>query len=171
MLLGPLEDPRDRADRGTYVVATREICMTESGDARTLADKLGHLFRSVQPLGREYSNEEVARGCTRVGLGTFSKTYVWQLRTGQRDNPTKRHLEALAAFFGVPPAYFFDDRIAAQLDPQLAFLTAMRDTDVHELAVRLMRLDDIPRKTVMRVLDDIVGLVDADKRTGQPPQM
>jgi transcriptional regulator with XRE-family HTH domain len=76
--------------------------MADRSEGRTLAERLEMLFKTVQPLRREYTNEEVARGCTEVGQGTFSKTYVWQLRTGQWDNPTKRHLEALAAFFGVP---------------------------------------------------------------------
>lgn len=29
--------------------------------------------------------------------------------SGRRDNPTRRHLSSLAAFFGVSPMYFFDD--------------------------------------------------------------
>jgi hypothetical protein len=46
-----------------------------------------------------------ARGCEP----TDPATYLRQLRKGLRDNPTKRHLEALADFFGVAPIYFFDD--------------------------------------------------------------
>jgi transcriptional regulator with XRE-family HTH domain len=38
-----------------------------------------------------------------------SGTYLWLLRTGQRDNPTMKHLIAIARFFGVPPTYFFPD--------------------------------------------------------------
>ncbi len=45
-------------------------------------------------------------GLLSCGRG-ISSTYVWQLRTGRRDNPTQKHLSALAAFFGVSPMYFF----------------------------------------------------------------
>ncbi|WP_199791151.1 MULTISPECIES: hypothetical protein [unclassified Streptomyces] len=40
------------------------------------------------------------------GLPTFSTTYMWQLRTGRADNPTKKHMDGLAAFFGVPEDYW-----------------------------------------------------------------
>ena len=39
-----------------------------------------------------------------AGERVISSTYVWQLRTGRRDNPTQKHLSALGAFFGVSPA-------------------------------------------------------------------
>src|SRR6266540_436032 len=64
-------------------------------DGRTLADKLDHLFRSVHPRGRgEYTYAEVAKAIEDRGGPTVSATYIWQLRKGRRDNPTKRHLEA-----------------------------------------------------------------------------
>jgi len=43
-----------------------------------------------------------------------SGTYLWLLRTGQWDNPTMKHLIAIARFFGVPPTYFFPDNAMAQ---------------------------------------------------------
>ncbi|MEV6339150.1 hypothetical protein AB0M12_31115 [Nocardia vinacea] len=70
--------------------------------ASTLASKLTHLFDVVRrPDGREFSNEEVATAVTRDQEVKMSGSYVWYLRTGQRDNPTFRHLSALARFFGV----------------------------------------------------------------------
>ena len=41
----------------------------------------------------------------------MSGTYLWLLRTGVRNNPSRRMLEAIAVFFGVPVAYFFDDTV------------------------------------------------------------
>ncbi|MEK8171611.1 helix-turn-helix domain-containing protein [Streptomyces sp. M19] len=78
--------------------------------ASTLAEKIDALFRVVRRPNRDqYSHEEVAKACREATGESFSATYLWQLRTGRRDNPTKRHLEALAQFFQVPVAYFFDD--------------------------------------------------------------
>src|SRR2546423_11599508 len=100
---------------------------TESA-ATTLAEKLEHLFAAVHPAGRgPYSNDEVAAAIQEQGGPTISGTYIWLLRKGQRDNPTKKHLEALAGFFGVPVSYFFDDEITSQLAAQLNLLAALRD--------------------------------------------
>ena len=113
---------------------------TESG-VTTLAEKLERLFATIHPAGRgPYSNEEVAAAIQEQGGPTISGTYIWLLRKGQRDNPTKKHLEALASFFGVPAAYFFDDEIATELDPQLNLLAALRDSSVREIALRVAEL-------------------------------
>lgn len=77
------------------------VSATEPGKT-TLAEKIDKLFRIVLRPDREcYSHEEVATACREATGESFSTTYLWQLRTGRRDNPTKRHLEALAQFFGV----------------------------------------------------------------------
>ncbi|MFD9698259.1 helix-turn-helix domain-containing protein [Lentzea sp. NPDC059081] len=103
----------------------------------SLAAKVDHLFRTVRPrAGREYSFDEVAETIKARGGPTISATYVWQLRRGLRDNPTKRHLEALAGFFGVPPAYFFDDAVTEMIDSELALLIALRDSSVRRMALR-----------------------------------
>ncbi|MGQ0576629.1 MAG: XRE family transcriptional regulator [Pseudonocardia sp.] len=132
--------------------------MAAQEPARSMADKLNTLFHTVAPLGREYTNDEVARGCTQLGHGTFSKTYVWQLRTGQRDNPTKRHLEAVAEFFGVPPSYFFDDAVAERVEGQLALATALRDEGVRDAALRMMSLDEANREAVSRIILEIIKM-------------
>ncbi|MCP2259758.1 hypothetical protein LX15_003464 [Streptoalloteichus tenebrarius] len=120
---------------------------------RTLAEKLNHLFETVHPAGRgPYSNEEVAAAIRDQGGATISATYIWLLRKGQRDNPTMKHLEALAAFFGVPPAYFFDDATAADVAAEIALLNALRDTGVQKVALRAAGLSS-------RSLDSIVEMI------------
>jgi len=104
---------------------------------RTLAEKVDHLFRTVHSANRdEYSFEEVASAIGGRGGPTISATYLWQLRKGLRDNPTKKHLEALADFFGVSPAYFFDDEAAARIEAELNLLVSLRDTPVRQIALR-----------------------------------
>jgi transcriptional regulator with XRE-family HTH domain len=108
---------------------------------RSLADKLDQLFRTIHPPDQaEYTYEEVAQALRKLRGPTISATYVWQLRKGLRDNPTKRHLEALSEFFGVPVAYFFDDNEAARIDTELKLVVALRDSAVRELAVRAVGL-------------------------------
>jgi ESX-1-secreted protein regulator len=101
---------------------------------RTLAQKLEHLFRTVHPRGREYSNNEVADA---VGV---SGTYIGQLRKGLRDNPTKDTIEGIAEFFRVDPAYFFDDEVTDQWDKRLQLLVRLRDAGATNVAARLVGL-------------------------------
>src|SRR5919197_447545 len=111
--------------------------MSEPAPHRTLAEKLDRLFRAVHPPGGgEYTYREVAAALARTGRPTISASYVWHLRTGLRDNPTKRHLEALAEFFGVPPAYFFDDEASARIGAELELALALRDPVLRRMAVR-----------------------------------
>jgi transcriptional regulator with XRE-family HTH domain len=127
-------------------------------DKPTLADKIDKLFQVVRRPNREpYSHEEVARACREATGETFSATYLWQLRTGRRDNPTKRHLEALAQFFQVPPAYFFDDEQGAKIAEELDLLAALRDAGVRNLALRAINLSPDG-------LDTIIDMVEAISR-------
>ncbi|MGW1767903.1 helix-turn-helix domain-containing protein [Streptomyces sp. NPDC002073] len=122
----------------------------------TLADRIDRLFDVVRRPSREpYSNEEVARACREATGESFSATYLWQLRTGRRDNPTKRHLEALARFFEVPPAYFFDDELGGRISEELALLGALRDAGVREVALRAVALSPQGLGTISDMIDAI----------------
>jgi transcriptional regulator with XRE-family HTH domain len=130
------------------------------GDERpapmTLAEKLDRLFSTLHaPDGGELTFEEVADGIRRRGGPTVSATYIWQLRKGLRDNPTKKHVEALAAFFGVPPAYFFDDEAAARIDAELRLLAALRDTRVRQLALRAVGLSAESLTTIAAMIERV----------------
>ncbi|HEX5741871.1 MAG TPA: helix-turn-helix domain-containing protein [Pilimelia sp.] len=125
-------------------------------ERRTLAEKLDHLLSVVHPPGRgPYTYEEVARAIRARGGPTISAAYLWQLRKGQRTNPTKQHLEALAGFFGVPPAYFFDDARTTALDDQVEFLRAMRDREVRDVALRTLELSPEARRSVITIIGEL----------------
>jgi hypothetical protein len=137
----------------------------------SLASKLDRLFQAVRPGGRgEYSYQEVADSIRSEGGPTISATYLWQLRKGLRDNPTRNHLAALAKFFGVSPAYFFDEDTAEMVDAQLSLLAAMRDNSVRTVALRAQGLSVESLAAVQVVIDHarrLEGLepeADADAR-------
>ncbi|MFJ6621729.1 helix-turn-helix domain-containing protein [Kitasatospora sp. NPDC091335] len=95
-----------------------------------LGTRLNHLFATIHPRGRgPYSNDEVAKAIYLNG-GDISKAYIAYLRKGTRNNPTLHHLEALATFFGVKPAYFFDDEVAQETDSALSALVALREAGI-----------------------------------------
>lgn len=152
--------------------------VTVSGDDQahtlTLARKLNHLFASVHPRGgREYSNEHVAAEIGHASGVTISQSYIWQLRKGKKDNPTLKHLQALADFFGVPAAYFFDHEVTARVNQQLETLIAeqaRRDANAaHEqatlMAMRAGELSPERRRQVMELLDVVHALEQAERRT------
>ena len=139
----------------------------ESSEPKTLAAKLDYLFRVVHPKGRgEYTYREVAQAINDAESGTtISASYVWQLRRGEKDNPTIRHIEAMARFFGVPPSYFLDDQAAADIAAQLELLASMRDNDVREIALRASDLSPAALKMIRNLIEDtrrIEGLADGN---------
>lgn len=90
----------------------------------SFADRLDHLCRN-DPRG-PFSNDQVAAMLQQSDLPTASGTYVWQLRTGRRDNPTKNHIEGFARLFGVPVDYFFEDDTAAVVNTLLGMLNSFK---------------------------------------------
>jgi transcriptional regulator with XRE-family HTH domain len=132
--------------------------------APTLAEKLNRLFSAVHPRGHsEFSSEEVAEAIRDRGGPSISATYIWQLRTGRRDNPTKKHLEALADFFGVSPAYFFDEAAAARIEAELDLLAALRDAPVRQMALRASGLSAQSLKAIAEMIErvrELEGLPD-----------
>jgi hypothetical protein len=65
---------------------------------RPPGDQEGYTPAEVAAAIKETAGERIASG-----------TYLWQLRTGRKDNPTYKVLMGLGGFFGVSPTYFFED--------------------------------------------------------------
>ncbi|MFB4193373.1 helix-turn-helix domain-containing protein [Streptomyces carpaticus] len=133
---------------------------------RTLAEKIDYLFVTVHPKGRgPYSYEEAASGIRAAGGPTISASYIWQLRTGVKDNPTMKHLEALAGFFGVPPSYFFNEESSERVAAELSTLAAMRDNQVRSVAMRASGLSAETLRTIQDFIErarTLEGLKDND---------
>lgn len=135
--------------------------MAERPERRDFADKLNHLFAVTKsPDGDEYSNDFVAESITATGT-KISGTYIWQLRKRKRDNPTIKHVEGLAKYFGVPFNYFFDDDVTGRVDQQLKELADERDrlkaqagdNEAQRIAMRAGELSPHRRQLVMDLLD------------------
>jgi len=130
-----------------------------------IAQRLDHLFRTVRGRdGREYTYEEVAAALRANGVRA-SHTYVWQLRTGQSDNPGIKVLHGLAEFFGVPTAYFTDRGTADDVDRQLQLIAVMRDNGVRKLALRAFGLSSDTLAAITQLISQarkLEGLPDDD---------
>lgn len=135
-----------------------------AGAVGTLAARVDRLFRTfLRPDGREFSYDQVATAIGSGGGPTISANYLYLLRRGLRDNPTKRHIEALAAFFKVPPAYFFDDDLAQQVERELDLLMAIRSSGVQGIALRAAGLSAETLEAVHHMIEN------ARRIEGLPP--
>lgn len=74
-----------------------------------------------------FSNPQVVRMLEEQGLPSFSDTYMWQLRTGRADNPTKKHMDALADLFGVPKDYWSSSATATVMNSMITRLNGLKD--------------------------------------------
>jgi ESX-1-secreted protein regulator len=131
--------------------------MGENSDAPKglLASRLEHLFQTTRgDDGQPLSAADVAAAINAAAGGhVIGATYVWQLKTGRRANPTYKHLLALSRFFGVPPTYFFDeaDLERGATPPDVA--AALRDDDVREIALRAAGLSERTLKALRAMID------------------
>ncbi|TSE00383.1 helix-turn-helix domain-containing protein [Skermania sp. ID1734] len=104
--------------------------------------RLNQLFETVHPPGRRpHTNAEVAAALTAAGH-PISKPYLSQLRSGQRTNPSKETVHALARFFKVKPDYFFDDIYANRIERDLTLLTQLEGYWLRQLSVRAFDLSE-----------------------------
>jgi len=131
------------------------------------AERLDHLFRTVHPKDRgPYTPAEVAEAINgEAGERVVSGTYLWLLRTGQRDNPTMKHLIAIARFFGVPPTYFFPDDTAGQDAVPADVVAALSDDKVRDMALRAAGLSDRSLTAITDMINSaraLEGLPDDD---------
>lgn len=103
----------------------------------TFSDRLNQLFATVYPRGRgPHTLQEVADAINGEGGSRISPSYLSQLRSGQKDNPSSKTIDALARFFKVNPDFFFDTEYARHMEADLATLAKMRDAGVQKIAAR-----------------------------------
>lgn len=126
---------------------------------QSLAAKIDRLFRTVRGSdGRELTYDYVAEQIAARGVTTISANYLYMLRRGIRDNPTKKHVEALAIFFGVSPAHFFDEvEPAADQEHQL-----LERPDIRKVASLAARLP-------AEVLTQVSRMLESAERIHTPP--
>jgi transcriptional regulator with XRE-family HTH domain len=132
-------------------------------ESTSLAEKINRLFETMHAAGRgPLTNDEVADAIRARGGSTISGQYLWTLRKGRRDNPTRQHIQALAEYFHVPVGYFFDNDLADAYDADLEAIAALRDDDIREIAVRAAKLTPAGRRAVLTLIDSTQHLHDAE---------
>jgi transcriptional regulator with XRE-family HTH domain len=138
---------------------------------RTFADKLAHLIATVHPAGRgPYSYREVEAGIAGHE-GAMTAAFVQQLVAGKQPYPRKHHIEALAAFFGVAPSYFFDDATTDQLDAEISQLLDWRNSEEGQLAQRISALSPEHRNAISTMIEHLAAYEEQprDRRQRRKP--
>ncbi|MEH1015056.1 helix-turn-helix domain-containing protein [Micromonospora sp. CPCC 206060] len=102
----------------------------------TLSERLNRVFDRIRKAdGSRFSLREVADAVTAAGE-PISFAYIGQLRNGEKDNPSLKHLRGLARFFGVPVEYFTSDTLADEVDRELDLAAALRQVRARTIALR-----------------------------------
>ncbi|MCW2539638.1 MAG: transcriptional regulator [Frankiales bacterium] len=127
----------------------------------TFAGRLNYLFQTVHPRGqRPFSYDHVAESITKERGIDISANYIWMLRSGRRDNPTLRHMEGLAWFFGVSPAFLSDAEEAGRVREQLDKLSTIADSGLQHVAMRGGSVGDNTLDVIHALLDQVRQLTD-----------
>ncbi|EST33755.1 hypothetical protein [Streptomyces roseochromogenus] len=145
--------------------------------ARPLLGKID--VRLNELIAAFYPDERKRPGYTKLAQeirettgGAISGTYLWELATGKKRNVTLEQLSVLAEFFGVPPAYFFNEDVAERVSSQLKLAAALRDTRVRNLALRADGLSGESLDALLamvaeaRKLQNLSPIEEWDERTG-----
>lgn len=116
----------------------------------SISQRLDLLFRHAYPDGRgPYSVEEVAATLTEKGH-KVGASYIYQLRSGQKTNPTADRLQALADFFHVPVSYFFERQSTEEVIAALELARVMRKHNLRipaNRALNEMSIDQMRAQT------------------------
>lgn len=107
-----------------------------------VAQRLDLLFAMAkEKAGRKLAAAAVADGINAAaGEKVIDQTYIWQLRTGRKDNPSYNVLVQLAQYFGVSPMFFFPDDPGLAVDANLQ--AALSDERVRDLTLLATGLSD-----------------------------
>ncbi|GAA2488887.1 helix-turn-helix domain-containing protein [Streptomyces gobitricini] len=128
--------------------------MSGTEDRPVLAVRLDDLFKTIRPKGKHWTNAEVAEELKQANPDLrVGGVYLSQLRTGKRSNPSPDLLAALARFFGVSVAYFFDDEVAESVLSQVAAVEALRQAGVRSVAMRAAGMKKENLQAITAIMD------------------
>ncbi|MCW2686428.1 MAG: Helix-turn-helix protein [Mycobacterium sp.] len=130
----------------------------------TFAARLNRLFNTVYPPGRgPHTSAEVVAELRAEGVITMSAPYLSQLRSGTRANPSTVTMTALAQFFRIKPAYFFDEGAYQELERELTWLAISHDEGVRRIAMRAAGLSAASQEEIVRTADALRTSSDLDR--------
>jgi transcriptional regulator with XRE-family HTH domain len=142
---------------------------TQQPDPENLfSRKLDELFNRIKkPDGKPFSYGDVAKGIQAEGEPSITAGYIWKLRTGAVKNPGYRVIKAIARFFDVPVAYFFEEeRDETERLTEINLARQLKDSpQVQKIALRASSLADAEQEAILAMISAI-----QKAKTGRPVQ-
>ncbi len=120
---------------------------------KTFAEKFQFLLDAVRhPSGRQYNLTEIAEAINAQGRYQISRGYLSALKEGMKTTPSRECIEAIASFFGVPPAYFQDEEVARWVEEEIRLVAALRNSPVRHISLEAFGLSE----SSLRVLAETI---------------
>lgn len=135
-----------------------------------LATKIDKLITEIGGL----SHDRIAQEIKAAGGPTISGAYLWQLRTGARDNPTLHHLQALSKYFSdkldlvVALDYFSPDapverpweaaernRQVEELEGEHELTVRLEDRGIRHIASRYGSVSPTVQRQILAIVDTL----------------
>ncbi|WP_067128742.1 helix-turn-helix domain-containing protein [Microtetraspora malaysiensis] len=122
--------------------------------------------------GRPYSLQEISAGIRAASRGevTLSAASLSKIERDVTEEPSLRHLTAIAKFFGVPVTYFVDDVAGEQMYESMAALIAFRNSKVRDIAAHMATLPEESLDgflTLVRAARQALGVASPPDQDGQ----
>lgn len=132
-----------------------------------LSDRINDLFARIPPPDAanpevRYSTSRAAREITESGTAV-TDVYLGKLRNGSQNNPSFRHLGAIADLFGVPVDYFHSEEVAAKVIDELDTLQVARSAQISGI---LGRSHDRDLQFGLAQIKAIVAAMEQSQRQG-----
>ncbi|GJF05880.1 helix-turn-helix domain-containing protein [Pseudonocardia sp. D17] len=122
----------------------------------TMPERLNYLFQNVRNIDdKPYSAAQVARWINDNG-GEISSVYILKILNGERTDPSQRYLKELARFFGVSPAFFWEDEPADLDVDELRQRILLRDDLVQSMMLRAARLSPSSQQALSDIIDSLL---------------
>ena len=143
--------------------------MSRPPSSASFGDLLNYLFTTkVKPGGKRYTLREVADG-TGISIAFLSEA-----RHGHKENPPKEFIEELAAFFGVPPAFFFGPLPNNTSSIEAAVQEAFAKPAMGRILMRAGGYSEVEREMLLDLMDSIdkaIGRVNKGEGTVPPDEV
>ncbi len=124
--------------------------MSRPPGSASFGDLLNYLFTTkVKPGGKRYTLREVADG-TGISIAFLSEA-----RHGHKENPPKEFIEELAAFFGVPPAFFFGPLPQSTRSIEAAIQEAFAKPAMGRILLRAGGYTEVEREMLLDLMDSV----------------
>lgn len=122
----------------------------------SVPERLRYLFDTVHAPGRKpYSAAEVARWINSNG-GSISSVYILKILSGERTDPSPRYLKQLAQFFGVSPAFFWEDDPPALDGAAQHAKIVLRSDRVQKMMLKASQLSEASQDALSDIIDSLL---------------